>query len=135
MVQSQNSGSGDPQGDENMEPSSKRRKIRNGICHDNVENGGKVLGRELVVYDRYSRCLLTEGEYELVLSEISPESSSENQINSNSRKNASWEHISMENSDKVCFDFLLQYKSFKMDKFYQHHINNMLIFFGPMITF
>ena len=105
MAQSQNSGSGDPQGDENMEPSSKRRKIRNGICHDNVENGGKVLGRELVVYDKYSRCLLTEGEYELVLSEISPESSSENHNNSNSRKNASWEHISMENSDKVCFDY------------------------------
>ena len=115
MVQSQNSGTGDPQGDENMEPSSKRRKIRNGICHDNIENGGKVLGRELVVYDKYSRCLLTEGEYELVLSEISPESSSENHNNSNSRKNASWEHISMENSDKVCFEFLLLYKSFKMD--------------------
>ena len=100
MLQSQNGGSGDQQGDENMEPSSKRRKIRNGICHDNVENGSKILGRELVVYDKHSRCLLTEGEYELVLSELAPESS-ENQNNSNSKKTPSWEHISTENSDKV----------------------------------
>ena len=104
MTQSQNSGSGDQQGDENLEPSSKRRKIRNGICHDNVENGIKVLGRELVVYDKHSRCLLTEGEYELVLSEISPElSSPESQNNPNTKKYASWEHISMDNSDKVSY--------------------------------
>lgn len=102
MVQSQNSSSVDQQGDENIEPSSKRRKIRNGICHDSLENSSMVLGRELVVYDKHSRCLLTEGEYELVLSELSPESSSDSsQHNSNSKKNASWEHISMDNSDKV----------------------------------
>ena len=104
MVQSQNSSSGDQLGDENIEPSSKRRKIRNGICHDSLENSSMVLGRELVVYDKHSRCLLTEGEYELVLSELSPESSSDSsQHNSNSKKNASWEHISMDNSDKVIY--------------------------------
>ena len=104
MVQSQNSSSVDQQGDENIEPSSKRRKIRNGICHDSLENSSMVLGRELVVYDKHSRCLLTEGEYELVLSELSPESSSDSsQHNSNSKKNASWEHISMDNSDKVSY--------------------------------
>ena len=115
-----------------MEPSSKRRKIRNGICHDNVENSGKVLGRELVVYDKYSRCLLTEGEYELVLSEMSPESSSENHNNSNSRKNASWEHISKENSDKVCFYFCYITNHSKNSLTL---INNMLMFFCLIITF
>ena len=58
------------------------------------------LFNRLVVYDKHSRCLLTEGEYELVLSELAPESS-ENQNNSNSKKTPSWEHISTENSDKV----------------------------------
>ena len=122
MVQSQNSSSVDQQGDENIEPSSKRRKIRNGICHDSLENSSMVLGRELVVYDKHSRCLLTEGEYELVLSELSPESSSDSsQHNSNSKKNASWEHISMDNSDKVSYHLA---KEFILGMQYNYIDNN-----------
>ena len=31
------------------------------------EEPGRAVSAELVVYDKHSRCLLTEGEYELVL--------------------------------------------------------------------
>jgi len=97
LTQSQSSGCGDQQGDENVEPSIKRRKIRSGISNEGDSN--KLLGRELVVYDKHSRCLLTEGEYELVLSEISE--SHELQCRNSPKKNASWENINMDKSDKV----------------------------------
>ena len=86
----------DTQGDENLEPASKRRKIRgNGESPAAFE--GKLLSRELVVYDKHSKCLLTEGEYELVLSEVDAQGNS-------IRKNpsSSWENISLDKSDKVC---------------------------------
>ena len=95
MSQSQNNGTGDQQGDENVEPSIKRRKIRNGFGNDS----NTLLGRELVVYDNHSRCLLTEGEYELVLSEISE--SPNPIIRGSPRKNGSWENINIDKSDKV----------------------------------
>ena len=97
MTQSQSTGCGDQQGDENVEPSIKRRKIRSGITNDSDSN--KLLGRELVVYDKHSRCLLTEGEYELVLSEIS--NSHDLQCIDSPKKNASWENINIDKSDKV----------------------------------
>ena len=97
MMQAQSSAGGDQQGDENIEPSIKRRKIRNGLGNDS--DSSKLLGRELVVYDKHSRCLLTEGEYELVLSEI-PESQNPSKLNS-PRKNSSWENINVDRSDKV----------------------------------
>ena len=100
MIQPQGNGGGDQQGDENIEPSIKRRKIRNGL--GNEGDSGKLLGRELVVYDKDSRCLLTEGEYELVLSEISETQASCNR--SSPRKNASWENVNMDRSDKVILE-------------------------------
>ena len=43
--------------DENQEPATKKRKTQE----------EREVTAELVVYDKHSRCLLTEGEYELVL--------------------------------------------------------------------
>ena len=47
---------------ENQEPSAKRRKTAKG----GEEEPGRAMSAELVVYDKHSRCLLTEGDYELV---------------------------------------------------------------------
>ena len=126
MSQSQNNGTGDQQGDENVEPSIKRRKIRNGFGNDS----NTLLGRELVVYDNHSRCLLTEGEYELVLSEISE--SPNPIIRGSPRKNGSWENINIDKSDKVPRKLFYEntYKdiSRKIDSYmlYFHEIKKLL---------
>ena len=45
----------------------------------------RVFGAELVIYDRHRRCLLTDGDYELVLKELGqPESP---------KKQATWETV------------------------------------------
>ena len=124
MSQSQNNGTGDQQGDENVEPSIKRRKIRNGFGNDS----NTLLGRELVVYDNHSRCLLTEGEYELVLSEISE--SPNPIIRGSPRKNGSWENINIDKSDKVLRKLFYENRrkdiSRKIDSYmpYFHEIKN-----------
>ena len=127
MSQSQNNGTGDQQGDENVEPSIKRRKIRNGFGNDS----NTLLGRELVVYDNHSRCLLTEGEYELVLSEISE--SPNPIIRGSPRKNGSWENINIDKSDKVPRKLFMSiririYIYRKIDSYmlYFHEIKNLL---------
>ena len=73
--------------DENQEPASKRRKGK-------VEEGeeGRLVSAELVVYDKHSRCLLTEGEYELVMADCEGKT---NKI-SPQKKNSSWEIIDAE---------------------------------------
>ena len=75
--------------DENQEPepACKRRKGRG-----DDEEEGRVVSAELVVYDKHSRCLLTEGEYELVMSDCEGKS---NKI-SPQKKNSSWEIIDAE---------------------------------------
>ena len=50
------------------------------------------MSAELVVYDKHSRCLLTEGEYELVLGDTADTAS---KISPN-KKNSSWEIIDAE---------------------------------------
>lgn len=69
-------------GEENLEPSSaKKRRLpvaranreissANNI-DDDISTHEKTLSRDLVVYDRHSQCFLTDGEYELVLTECS----------------------------------------------------------------
>ena len=49
-------GDEDTSQDENMEPAAKRRKGR----WEDGEGGGRIVTAELVVYDKHSRCLLTE---------------------------------------------------------------------------
>ena len=65
--------------DENQEPAAKKRRAG--------EEGVREVTAEMVVYDKHSRCLLTEGEYELVLGEAEG-----NKISPN-KKNSSWEII------------------------------------------
>ena len=66
--------------DENQEPATKKRKTQE----------EREVTAELVVYDKHSRCLLTEGEYELVLGEAEGTKISPN------KKNSSWEIIDTE---------------------------------------
>ena len=80
-------------GEENLEPAAKRRKLLRGSTDDS-----KVLTAELVVYDRHSRCLLTEGEYELVLNEV--EATTAAKI-SPKKNNTSWETINLDRVEKV----------------------------------
>ena len=75
-----NTGGGDDGGqDENQEPASKKRRTG--------DEGVREVSAEMVVYDKHSRCLLTEGEYELVLGEVEGTKISPN------KKNSSWEII------------------------------------------
>ena len=86
--------------DENQEPSAKRRKGDRG---DEKEDGceGRIVSAELVVYDKHSRCLLTEGEYELVLGDVDK---SGNKI-SPAKKNSSWEIIDTETANMSSSQF------------------------------
>lgn len=54
------------------EPFSKRRRLSelsSSVSGTNSAEGVRLLDAELVVYDRHSRCLLIDGDYELVLQE------------------------------------------------------------------
>ena len=83
-------------GEENVEPSAKRRKLLRGSTDD-----FKVLTAELVVYDKHGRCLLTEGEYELVLSEVNGSGAGSSEKISPKKNNSSWETINVSKADKV----------------------------------
>jgi hypothetical protein len=80
-------------GDENLEPSLKRRKISREQTED-----PKLLSAQLVVYDKHAQCLLTEGEYELILAEVDPQN-----INklAAQKKNSTWENITIDKTDMV----------------------------------
>lgn len=84
-------GTGSLNGEENLEPAAKKRKVLRGSMDD-----GKILSAELVVYDKHSRCLTTDGEYELVLSEVGNSARI-----SPKKNNSSWETINLDKSDKV----------------------------------
>ena len=61
LIQVHPGGEEDTSQDENMEPASKRRKGRWEEGGAGVgEGGGRMVTAELVVYDKHSRCLLTE---------------------------------------------------------------------------
>ncbi len=49
-----------------------------------VDDEQIVYGAELVIYDKYKRCLLTEGDYEVALQEVET---------TTPRKQASWETV------------------------------------------
>ena len=80
-------------GEENLEPAAKRRKLLRGSTDDS-----KVLTAEPVVYDRHGNCLLKEGEYELVLNEV--EATTAAKI-SPKKNNTSWETINLDRVEKV----------------------------------
>ena len=54
------------------EPFSKRRRLSelsSSVSATNSAEAARLLDAELIVYDRHSRCLLIDGDYELVLQE------------------------------------------------------------------
>lgn len=68
---------------ENDEPLIKKRKS----CNSLVENNVKIYGAELTVYDKYNRCYLSDGDYDIVVHDVSQ--NSKNAI----KKHSSWEHV------------------------------------------
>lgn len=69
------------------EPTIKRRKsIANNVSMRMFEDS-KVYGSELVVYDKHNRCLLTDGDYEVFLQEVT------NTTKSSPKKHSSWESL------------------------------------------
>ena len=75
----------------------KRRKLSS--CSALKIEEAKVYGTELIVYDKYNRCLLTDAEYELSLQEILVNA------RSSPKKYSSWETIP-EVKDCTPFDML-----------------------------
>ncbi|PSN48543.1 hypothetical protein C0J52_05918 [Blattella germanica] len=63
--------------------------ISNGILMSNgdVDTETKLFGSELIVYDKHNRCLLTDGDYELVLQEVQAN------VKGSPKKLSSWETI------------------------------------------
>ena len=76
--------------DENQEPSIKKRKMK-------TDGDARSVSAELVVYDKHSRCLLTEGEYELVLVDTEDQGKTGSKISP--KKNSSWEIIDAETAN------------------------------------
>ncbi|XP_066993740.2 polycomb protein suz12-B [Anabrus simplex] len=73
-------------GDADTEPAQKRRKSSSGPLKGQTEEV-KLFGSELVVYDKHNRCLLRNGDYELVLQEVTAN------VRSSPKKHSSWEAI------------------------------------------
>ncbi|KAJ4427928.1 hypothetical protein ANN_23938, partial [Periplaneta americana] len=66
-------------------PAQKRRKS-SGPLKNSLEET-KLFGSELIVYDKHNRCLLTDGDYELVLQEVQAN------VKGSPKKLSSWETI------------------------------------------
>lgn len=54
-----------------------------------------------MVYDKHAHCLLTEGEYELILAEIDDNENNDKKPNAMQKKNATWENITIDKKDMV----------------------------------
>ena len=52
------------------EPQPKRRRMSDVASASTTEDSTRLYGSELVVYDRHSRCLLVDGDYEVMMKEI-----------------------------------------------------------------
>lgn len=66
------------------EPVVKKRKSSNGFSFAEP----KLYGAELVIYDKHNRCLLSDGDYEVVLYEVT------NNTKNSPKKHSSWESVS-----------------------------------------
>lgn len=85
------------------EPQSKRRRLSDvSATAIGAEDISRLYGAELVVYDRHSRCLLIDGDYELVMKEINSSETngtSPNASDKSPRKgNASWSTLDSTNT-------------------------------------
>ncbi|XP_058833313.1 polycomb protein suz12-B isoform X2 [Topomyia yanbarensis] len=82
------------------EPAAKRQKI---------SGTTRLYGTELIIFDKYGRCLLKEGDYELTVQEILPHQQQLQKYNS-PKKNSTWETIQPINGDRINVDILDIYK-------------------------
>lgn len=88
------------------EPQPKRRRLSD-VTGSAVgtDEASRLYGAELVVYDRHSRCLLIDGDYELVMKEIiasETNGTSPNGSDKSPRKgNASWSTLDSANSEPL----------------------------------
>ncbi|XP_055529889.1 polycomb protein suz12 isoform X2 [Wyeomyia smithii] len=82
------------------EPAAKRQKI-SGVT--------KLYSTELIIFDKYGRCLLKDGDYELTVQEILPHQQQLQKYNS-PKKNSTWETIQSINGDRNNLDILDIYK-------------------------
>lgn len=57
-----------PSNDGESEPQTKRRRLSD--LSPSTEEALRMYGADLVVYDRHSRCLLVDGDYELPMKEL-----------------------------------------------------------------
>lgn len=87
------------------EPSAKRQKL---------STSSKLFGTELIIYDKYGRCLLKEGDYELNVQEILPHQQQMQKYNS-PKKNSTWETIQPLNGDRNDVDIIDIYKQNGLD--------------------
>ncbi|XP_039755360.1 polycomb protein suz12-B isoform X1 [Pararge aegeria] len=81
------------------EPLSKRLKSSTDLNSSNTDTKwSKLYGSELIVYDKHNRCLLTNGEYDLVLHDVTPGGRSATIARSPHKAlMAQWETIPIEN--------------------------------------
>ncbi|XP_058458793.1 polycomb protein suz12-B isoform X2 [Malaya genurostris] len=87
-------------GGSDEEPAAKRQKI---------SGTTKLFGTELIIFDKYGRCLLKEGDYELTVQEILPQQQQLQKYNS-PKKNSTWETIQPISGDRMSVDILDIYK-------------------------
>lgn len=92
-----NGSDGYENGGSDEEPSAKRQKMSGGST--------KLFGTELIIYDKYGRCLLKEGEYELTVQEILPHQQQLQKYNS-PKKNSTWETIQPINGERNEVDIM-----------------------------
>ncbi|GLV39453.1 Su(z)12 [Carabus blaptoides fortunei] len=83
------------QNDTDDEPALKRRKSTSIM---KSFEGSKLYASELIVYDKHNRCLLTDGDYELGLQDVSTN------VKTSPRKHSSWECITDLNESYGPFD-------------------------------
>ena len=120
--------------DENCEPAKKKRKQANddeedGEKEEEEENDeGRVVSAELVVYDKHSRCLLTEGEYELVMAE---EEGGKNRRSPS--KSSSWEIIDVEPGSSIDGNSANQFNVFSSSPTLKFRLSWSSEQAGPMV--
>ncbi|KAF5287861.1 hypothetical protein FQA39_LY15637 [Lamprigera yunnana] len=89
---------------EDEEPVTKRRRS---ISNGRLFEESKLYGTELVVYDKHSRCLLTDGDYEVFLQEVI------NSTKGSPKKYSSWENVSDFDDSRNTVDALIKGPSLK----------------------
>lgn len=70
--------------DNEDEPVLKKRKSNGNLLYEE----SKLYGSELIIYDKHNRCLLSNGDYEVVLQEVT------SQTKNSPKKHSSWESVS-----------------------------------------